>query len=52
MNILCLKSRIIGSELALELVLVFLSAEFSSEERHRRRLEKILDIERQSLQGQ
>jgi ribose 5-phosphate isomerase B len=51
-KILCLRSRIIGSEMALELVLAFLSAEFSSEERHRRCLEKTqVYTERQSLQG-
>lgn len=49
MNILCLGARVIGSELALELVLAFLSAEFSGEERHRRRLEKVQAIEQQAV---
>ena len=51
MNILCLGARVIGVELAAELVTAFLNARFSGEERHRRRLEKILVIERQALQG-
>jgi len=51
MNILCLGARIIGSELAMELVTAFLNARFTDEKRHRRRLEKVLSIERQALQG-
>jgi ribose 5-phosphate isomerase B len=45
MNVLCLGARIIGPELAGELVRGFLSAEFTGEERHRRRLDKVLAIE-------
>jgi len=45
MNVLCLGARIIGVELARELVDVFLSARFSGEERHRRRLRKVLAME-------
>lgn len=45
MNVLCLGQRVIGYELARELSLTFLSAVFSNEERHRRRLEKIRAIE-------
>jgi ribose 5-phosphate isomerase B len=45
MNILCLGSRIIGPEIARELTKVYLSARFSKEERHRRRVEKIRKIE-------
>jgi len=51
MNILCLGARIIGVELATEVVANFLKARFTGEERHRRRLGKILNIERQALQG-
>lgn len=51
MNILCLGARVIGVELATELATAFLSARFSGEERHRRRLEKVLAIERRALQG-
>ena len=45
MNVLCLGARIIGGALAVELVTAFLSARFSGEERHARRLRKVLDIE-------
>ncbi|MFC2122416.1 ribose 5-phosphate isomerase B [Bacteroidota bacterium] len=51
MNVLCLGARVIGDELAVELVTVFLQASFSGEERHRRRLQKVLDIEQQALRG-
>ena len=51
MNILCLGARVIGVELATELVTTFLKARFSGGERHCRRLEKVLAIERQALQG-
>lgn len=44
-NILVLGSRVIGMELAKELVKAFLAAEFTGEERHRRRLEKIAALE-------
>ncbi len=46
MNVLCLGARIIGPALAFELVKAFTSAEFSGEDRHKRRLRKIEDIER------
>jgi RpiB/LacA/LacB family sugar-phosphate isomerase len=45
MNVLVLGSRIIGPELAKELVRAFLNANFSGEERHVRRLGKIKAIE-------
>lgn len=45
MNVLVLGSRIIGPELAHELVRTYLAARFSGEERHRRRLAKVDDIE-------
>ena len=51
MNILCLGARVIGIEVATELVTAFLEARFSGEERHRRRLDKVLDIERRALEG-
>ncbi len=46
MNVLSLGGRVIGPELAKELVLRFLSAKFSGAERHTRRLNKVRDIER------
>jgi ribose 5-phosphate isomerase B len=45
MNVLCLGARVIGPALAGDLLEAFLGAEFSGEDRHRRRLNKILDIE-------
>jgi len=45
-NVLCLGARVVGVELALELVRAFVAAKFSGEERHRRRLEKIAAIEK------
>ena len=49
MNVLCLGARIIGEELARELVAAFLGAAFSGEERHVRRLNKVLAIEQSGL---
>lgn len=45
MNILCLGGRVIGSETAIECSRAFLGARFSGEERHARRLAKVLAIE-------
>ncbi|MDE3179165.1 MAG: ribose 5-phosphate isomerase B [Acidobacteriota bacterium] len=45
MNILVMGGRVIGEELARELVRTYLSAVFTGEERHRRRLEKIREME-------
>ena len=49
MNVLCLGPRVIGPELAKELVAVFLSARFigndPGQERHKRRVEKIQAME-------
>src|SRR5258705_3315721 len=47
MNVLCLGARIIGPSLAAEVVQAFLRATFSGAERHRRRVAKIQEIERQ-----
>ena len=51
MNVLCLGARVIGVELAKELVQTFVDATFSGDERHRRRLAKVLALERQALGG-
>ena len=45
MNVLCLGARIVGEEVAREAVQVFVSATFTGEERHQRRLDKVLAIE-------
>ena len=49
MNVLCIGSGVVGSDLTAELVTAFLGAEFSGAERYRRRLEKIEAIEREGL---
>ena len=48
MNVLVMGSRVIGTELARELVRAFLGATFSGEERHRRRLAKVIALERKA----
>lgn len=45
MNVLTLGARVIGPALAVELAQAFARAEFSGEERHERRLRKVLAIE-------
>jgi RpiB/LacA/LacB family sugar-phosphate isomerase len=45
MNVLVLGARIIASDLAHDLVWLFLGAEFSAEERHLRRLDKLQKLE-------
>ena len=50
MNVLTLGSRVIGPEPALECSLAFLGATFTGEPRHRRRLEKVLEIERLTIE--
>jgi ribose 5-phosphate isomerase B len=51
-NILCLGARVIGTELAKDIVRTWLSASFSGAERHRRRLAKIGEIEKEFLKGE
>lgn len=48
-NVLCLGQRIIGIELAKEIVLRFLEAQFSYEDRHCRRLGKLNEIEIENM---
>ena len=49
MNVVCIGARIIGEELAKEVVSAFLSARFIAEEgKYVRRLSKVLDIERRN----
>ena len=45
MNVLVLGSRVIGSKLAEDLVKAYLGANFTNEERHKRRLAKVKAIE-------
>jgi ribose 5-phosphate isomerase B len=45
-NVLCLGGRVIGEEVAVEIVTAFLSARISDEERHVRRRAEVAEIER------
>ena len=45
-NVLCLGARVVGVELALDIVRSFVAAKFTGEERHRRRLAKVEAMER------
>ena len=51
MNVLCIGGRIIGPALAQEIVAAFIGASFSGEERHARRLRKVLAIEERHCGG-
>jgi ribose 5-phosphate isomerase B len=44
-NVLCLGATIVGASLAEEIVGVWVNNSFSGEERHRRRLAKVAEIE-------
>jgi ribose 5-phosphate isomerase B len=48
-NILCLGGRVIGPALAGDIIRSYLAAEFTGEDRHKRRLDKIHGIEREFL---
>jgi ribose 5-phosphate isomerase B len=52
MNVLCVGARIVGPELAREIVRAFVGATFTGEERHVRRLNKVKAIEAKFLRGQ
>ena len=49
---LALGARVIGAEIAAELVAAFADADFSGEERHVRRLAKVDAIERDGLDAE
>ena len=51
MNVLCLGARVVGKDLAQELVKAFLNASFTGEKRHQRRLQKLISIERGERPG-
>lgn len=51
-NVLCLGARVIGTELAKDIVKVWLSSTFSGAERHRCRLTKVKRMENEFLRGQ
>lgn len=48
-NVLCLGARVIGQSLALEVVKAFTAARFSHADRHVRRLNKVLAIEKEYM---
>lgn len=52
MNVLCIGARVIGPELAFEIMKSFLAARYAPQPRHAQRVAKILDIERRALQGE
>ncbi len=47
-NVLCLGARVIGSELAFDIIRAWLSARFSGAERHVRRRDKVIALEKRS----
>lgn len=51
LNVLCLGARVIGPEVAAELVAAFSAAMFSGAERHVRRLAEVAEIERRGLRA-
>lgn len=50
-NVLCLGARVIGPAIAAELTAAFCAAQFSGEERHVRRVGKILEMERDGMEA-
>ena len=52
MNVVCLGARIVGQEVAREIVRAFADARFTGEERHVRRLQKVMAIEARFLRGE
>jgi ribose 5-phosphate isomerase B len=51
MNILCMGGRTVGPEVAWELIITFLAAEFSHAERHVHRLHKVALLEKGTADG-
>jgi ribose 5-phosphate isomerase B len=52
MNVLCLGARVVGPELAKDIVTTFLAAHFSGAARHVRRVGKIAEIEKECAKDQ
>ena len=48
-NVIAFGERVIGAGLMLEIVEAFLTTEFSNDERHIRRVQKIMDLENESF---
>ncbi len=51
MNVLCVGGRIIGWELAFEIVTAFLNARYDAREMFQRRVDKVLEIEKRGLKA-
>ncbi len=49
MNILCLGARVVGTELAMDLVRAFVGAQFWNRDRYRRRVDQIKAIEHETM---
>lgn len=49
LNVLCLGARVIGPALAAEVLRAFMTAQFSGEERHVRRLQKVVSLEQEAV---
>lgn len=48
-NVLCMGARVIGESLAMEVLKSFVQAEFSNAERHLRRLNKVISVEKRYM---
>ncbi len=48
-NVLCIGQRVVGIELVREIIRAFLAARFTHEERHQKRLAKVLEIENNNM---
>ena len=51
MNVLCLGERVVGPALAKEIVRAFVDARFSGEDKHARRLGKVIGVEKRFLRA-
>ena len=51
MNVICIGARVVGAEVARELVTAFLTAQLLDGEKYHRRLDKVASIERRSMNG-
>jgi ribose 5-phosphate isomerase B len=48
-NVLCMGARVVGQSLALEILNAFVKAEFSGADRHVRRLNKVISVEKRYM---
>jgi ribose 5-phosphate isomerase B len=52
MNVLCIGARVIGPEIAIEVVRSFLGAKYTPQPRHAKRVEKILQLQMRAAAGE